>query len=130
MWDGTAPQDLRAVGLEETPCVGVPWTGLPMLKRRASNEKASELREHPEGIPYAWLGCFLHLRSLEVTDDVTRMAIELIPRLDARSENQIYRELLADLRRSGNGSFCGTIAACCRCYSKVSTFAARIAFNY
>jgi TnpA family transposase len=90
---------IRAVGLEETPFVGVPWKALQMLKRRASNEKASEMREHPEGIRYALLGCFLHLRSQEVTDDVTRMAIELIHRLDARSENQIYRELLADLKR-------------------------------
>lgn len=70
-----------------------------MLKRRASNEKASEMREHPEGIRYALLGCVLSLRSLEVTDDVTRRAIELIHRLDTRWENQIYRELLADLKR-------------------------------
>jgi len=92
-------QAIRAVGLESTPFVEVPWKVLHMLKRRASNEKASEMRDHPEGIRYALLGCFLYLRSLEVTDDVTRMAIELIHRLDARSENQIYRELLEDLKR-------------------------------
>ena len=33
---------IRAVGLEETLFVGVPWKVLQMLKRRASNEKASE----------------------------------------------------------------------------------------
>jgi hypothetical protein len=75
----TKLQVIRAVGLEETPFVGVPWKVLQMLKRRASNEKASEMREHPEGIRYALLGCFLYLRSLEVTDDVTRMAIEDSP---------------------------------------------------
>src|SRR5262249_38964718 len=90
---------IRAVGLDETPFRGVPWKVLQMLKRRASNEQASEMREHPEGIRYALLGCFLQLRSLEVTDDGTRMAIELIHRVDARSENQIYREFLADLKR-------------------------------
>ena len=36
---------------------------------------------------------------MEVTDDVTRMAIELIQRLDTRSEKQIHREWLADLER-------------------------------
>jgi hypothetical protein len=45
------------------------------------------------------MGCFLHVRALEVTDDVTRMAIKLIHRLDARSEKQIHRQLLADLER-------------------------------
>jgi TnpA family transposase len=70
-----------------------------MLKRRATNETASEMRDHPEGIRYALMGCFLSLRSMEVTDDVMRMAIELIHRLDTRSEKQIHRELLADLQR-------------------------------
>ena len=45
------------------------------------------------------MACFLHVRALEVTDDVTRMAIELIHRLDVRSEKQIHRQLLADLER-------------------------------
>jgi hypothetical protein len=61
--------------------------------------RTCEMREHPEGIRYALMGCFLHVRALEVTDDVTRMAIELIHRLDARSEKQIHRQSLADLER-------------------------------
>jgi Domain of unknown function (DUF4158)/Tn3 transposase DDE domain len=90
---------IRAVGLRAEPFAEVPWKLLQMFKRRATNEKASEMREHPEGIRYALMGCFLHVRALEVTDDVTRMAIELIHRLDARSEKQIHRQLLADLER-------------------------------
>lgn len=39
------------------------------------------------------------MRGLEVTDDVTRMAIELIHRIDVRSEKQLPREWLADLQR-------------------------------
>ena len=35
---------------------------------------------------------------MEVTDDITRMAIDLIHRLDTRSEKQIHREFLADLK--------------------------------
>ena len=45
------------------------------------------------------MGCFLYVRSTEVTDDIARMAIELIQRLDKRSEKQIFRELLADVAR-------------------------------
>lgn len=36
---------------------------------------------------------------MEVTDDVPRMAIDLIHRLQKRSEKQIQREWLADLER-------------------------------
>jgi TnpA family transposase len=92
-------QAIRAVGLQAEPFAEVPWKVLQMFKRRATNEKASEMREHPEEIRYALMGCFLHVRALEVTDDVTRMAIELIHRLDVRSEKQIHRQLLADLER-------------------------------
>jgi hypothetical protein len=45
------------------------------------------------------MGCFLYVRAMEVTDDVTRMAIDLIHRLQKRSEKQIQREWLADLER-------------------------------
>jgi hypothetical protein len=36
---------------------------------------------------------------MEVTDNITRMAIDLIHRLDTCSEKQIHREFLADLKR-------------------------------
>src|SRR5262245_49564720 len=45
------------------------------------------------------MGSFLHERVHEVTDDVTRMAIEPIHRLVMRSEKQTHREWLQDLER-------------------------------
>jgi hypothetical protein len=42
---------IRAIGLRAEPFAEVPWKVLQMFKRRATNEKASEMREHPEGIP-------------------------------------------------------------------------------
>jgi len=82
-----------------SPWQGVPHKVLQMLKRRAANEKASEMREHPDEIRYALMGCFLHVRAMEVTDEVTHMAIELIHRLDVRSEKLIPREWLDELER-------------------------------
>ena len=90
---------IRAVGLGAESLAGVPHKVLQMLKRRAANEKASEMREHPDEIRYALMGCFLHVQAMEVTDEVTRMAIELIHRLDVRSENLIRREWLDELER-------------------------------
>ena len=90
---------VRSIGMSAEPFAAVPWKVLQLLKRRAMNETASEMREHPEGICYALMSCFLHVRAMEITDDATRMALELIHRLDTRSEKQIRRELLDDLER-------------------------------
>jgi hypothetical protein len=45
------------------------------------------------------MASYLYVRAMEVTDDITRMAIDLIHRLETRSEKQINREFLADLKR-------------------------------
>ncbi len=90
---------LRAAGVTEALFNGLPWSLLQLLKRRAANETASEMRDHPAPIRAALMACYLFVRSTEVTDDVTRMALALIHRLDTRSEKQIHRELLADLKR-------------------------------
>jgi TnpA family transposase len=90
---------IRAVGLRSAVFSGLPWKVLQLLKRRATNETAMEMREHPALIRYGLMGCFLYVRRTEVTDDITRMAVELIQRLDKRSETQIFRELLADVAR-------------------------------
>jgi hypothetical protein len=70
-----------------------------MLKRRASKETASEMPDHSNVIRYALMASYLNVRAMEVTDDITRMAIDLIHRLDTRSGKQIHREFLADLKR-------------------------------
>jgi len=85
---------LRSVGLPAAPFAKTPMKVLHLLKRRAWNEKASEMREHPEAIRYALLGCFLHVRTMEVLDDVIRMAIDIVHRVDVRSDNQLNRELM------------------------------------
>jgi len=90
---------IRAIGLGTKPFAGVPAKVLQTLKRRAANEKASEMRAHLDDIRHALMASFLHERAHEVTDDATRMAIELIQRLGTRSEKQIHREWLQDLER-------------------------------
>ena len=61
-------QAIRSIGLQAEPFVEVPWKVLQMFKRRAANEKASEMREHPEEIRYALMECFLYVRALEVRE--------------------------------------------------------------
>ena len=77
---------LRSVGVPARPFAALPIKVLKLLKRRASNGKASEMREHPDPIRYALIGCFLHARTMEVLDDMVRMAIDIIHRVDVRSD--------------------------------------------
>jgi TnpA family transposase len=90
---------LRALGVPPEAFRSIPWKVLQMLKRRAWNEKASEMREHPQGVRYALIATFVHVRLAEVIDDVVKMLVEIIQRLDRRSDQQVYRELLRDLQR-------------------------------
>ena len=57
------------------------------------------MRHHLDDMRYALMGGFLHVRALEVTDEVTRMTIDLIQRLSTRSEKQLHRQWLTDLKR-------------------------------
>jgi hypothetical protein len=84
------------------PFTKLPWNVLQVLKRRAMNETASEMRDHPEGIRYALMGCFLYVGAIEITDDVTRMAIDLIRRLQKRSEKQPHSTSSARLLTGPN----------------------------
>ena len=92
-------QIIRAAGLRSDVFSGLPWKVLQLLKRRATNETATERQEHPDFIRYGLMESFLYVRSSEVTDDITRMAVELIQRLDKTLREQIFRELLADVAR-------------------------------
>jgi hypothetical protein len=89
----------RSIGLGHEPFAGVPLKVLQILKRRATNATVSAMRHHLDDIRNAPMGCFLHVRALEVTDDVTQMTIDLIQRLSTRSEKQLHRQWLADLER-------------------------------
>jgi hypothetical protein len=82
---------LRTVGVSPEAFRSIPWKVLQMLKRRAWNEKASEMREHPHVVRYALLATFVHVRLAEVTDNVVKMLVEIIQRLDRRSDQQVYR---------------------------------------
>src|ERR671939_148754 len=89
---------LRSIGVPVTAFTSLPIKVLQLLKRRAWNEKASEMRDHASAIRYALLGCFLHVRTMEILDDIVRMAIEMIQRVDTRSDNQLNRELIENFK--------------------------------
>lgn len=92
-------QQLRAIGIAAEDLADIPPKALHILSRRARNERAGEMREHPPQIRYTLMACFAHVRAAEVTDDVTRMMLELIRKIDTLTERQLDRDLLHDIKR-------------------------------
>ena len=92
-------QTLRAVGVPAEALADVPEKVVILLKRRAHNERAGEMRAHPAPIRYALMACFLQVRTMEVTDDVVRMLLELIRRMETQTEKHLQKTLLRDIKR-------------------------------
>jgi hypothetical protein len=68
---------LRSIGFPVDPFAAIPIKVLQVLKRRTWNEKASEMREHPDEIRYALLA-----RPGQNGDNYAAVAIPvLIPRI-------------------------------------------------
>jgi hypothetical protein len=43
--------------------------------------------------------CFIYIRTMEVTDDVVRMLLEIIRRVETQTEKHLHKELLRDIKR-------------------------------
>jgi len=95
----TKLQQLRSVGISKEHLMNVPFDVQKLLKRRANNETASEMRNHPDDIRYGLMACFISVRTIEVIDNIVRMFVDLIHRIDVRAEKQRDNELLKDLIR-------------------------------
>lgn len=95
----TKLQQLRSVGIVKERLMNAPFKVQKLLKRRATNETASKMREHPEDTRYGLMACFISIRTMEVIDDIVRMFIEMIHRVDVRAEKKRDNELLKDLKR-------------------------------
>jgi len=57
------------------------------------------MRAHPAPIRYALLASFIHTRTMDVTDDVVRMLLEIIRRMDTQTEKHLHKTLLQDIKR-------------------------------
>jgi TnpA family transposase len=57
------------------------------------------LRAHPDYIRYALLASFVHLRIGDITDDIIKMFMDMIHRMDVQSEEELDRRLLSDLKK-------------------------------
>ena len=95
----TKLQTLRGLGVPVAAFVGIPEKVVQLLKRRAANERAGEMRAHPPAIRSALLACFVHVHIMDVIDDAVRMTLDVIRRIDTQTEKHFEKTLLHDIKR-------------------------------
>ena len=108
----TTLQTLRALGVPADALADVPEKVVTLLQRRAHHERAGELRAPPAPIRYALMAGFIYGRTMEVTDDVVRMLLESIRRIDPQTEQHLQKERLRAIKRvTGQVQLLSRIAA-------------------
>lgn len=67
-----------AVGITKENFAYIPFKVQKLLFRRAKNETASKMKEHPEEIRYGLMSCFISIRTMEVIDNIVDMFLTMI----------------------------------------------------
>lgn len=80
----------------------IPPKVLKKYRQRVSTEDLRELRRHPDPIRYTLLSAFFWLRSLEITDNLADLLIQIIHRIGVRAENKIKKEVMNELKKVNN----------------------------
>lgn len=77
----------------------IPPKILRILSRRAKNEKAGEMKNHPDHIRYALMTCFLYIRQAEIIDSLGQMFIEILQKLHRNSEKEVDKEIVQEFKK-------------------------------
>ena len=93
---------IRNLGLPDNLFNGIPMKILYKYRLRAATEDIRELRRHPEPIRYTLLAVFSCLRSMEITDGLIELLIQIIHSIGTRAERKVSKEILNDLRKVNN----------------------------
>lgn len=92
-------ENFRQLGLPPDLFKQIPTKVLQIYKNRVAVEHPRDLRRHPEAIRYTLFAAFCWLRSLDVTDNLVELLIQIIHRIGARAEKRVDKELLNDFKR-------------------------------
>lgn len=72
---------------------------LQTYKQRVVAEQPWDLRRHPEAIRYTIVSAFCYLRSLDVTDNLVELVIQIVHRIGARAEKRVEKEILNEFKK-------------------------------
>jgi hypothetical protein len=92
-------QHLRRIELPDDLFTDISAQVLQTYAARAAMEYPSHLRAHPEPIRYTLVAAFCWLKSLDVTDNLVDLLIQMIHGIGTRATKKVDSELLEDLKR-------------------------------
>ena len=93
---------IQSLELPDNLFCGIPLKILYKYRRRTASEDPRELRRHPAPVRYALLAAFFRVRSMEITDSLIDLLIQMIHRVGVRAERKVSKEILNDLRKVNN----------------------------
>ena len=71
---------------------GIPDETLRQLRDRAAPEGAHQMKRHPPEVRYALMAALLHYRRMEVTDAVIAVFLQLVRRLEKKTDRALEKE--------------------------------------
>ncbi|MDJ0575698.1 MAG: Tn3 family transposase [Xenococcaceae cyanobacterium MO_234.B1] len=92
-------QTLRQIGLPKNLFRTVTPKVLQAYSTRAGIEYPSHLRSHPEPTRYTLMAAFCHLRTLDVTDNLVDLLIQMIHGIGKRAERKVNTQLMRDFKK-------------------------------
>jgi TnpA family transposase len=72
---------------------------LRQLRERARAEDASEIRRHRPAVRVTLLAALLNWRQKEITDGVVRVLLELVRRIDKKTDKELEKQLVRDIKQ-------------------------------
>lgn len=90
---------IRAVGLPAAVFAGIAPRVIEGWRDRASVESPSHLRGHADAVTLTLLVALLFCRGREITDTLVELLIATVHRINARAEQRVTNEFVAELKR-------------------------------
>jgi hypothetical protein len=70
-----------------------------LLRDRAFPEDAYQIKRHPPNIRYALLTALIHFRQMEVTDNIVKIFLHLIRRIEKKADQSLENALIRDIQK-------------------------------
>lgn len=90
---------LQHIELPDDLLVNLTPSVIEKYAQRVLAEAPSELRRHPPAVRYTLLACFCWQRRHQVTDNLVRLLIQIIHRMNTRAETKVKKTFIEDVVR-------------------------------
>lgn len=90
---------LQQIELPDVLFTGLTPNTIEKYAQRVMAEAPSELRRHPSEVRYTLLACFCRQRGQQVTDNLVRLLIQIMHKMNSRAETKVKETFIDDVIR-------------------------------